>query len=63
MGVETSIPPKMITPAAPAKPAAWSPLLNIVLVIATIGVLAGGGFIARRWWIQRQNPALFREYD
>jgi hypothetical protein len=44
-------------------PSAPSPLLNIVLIIAAIGMLAGGGFIARRRWIRRQNPALFREYD
>jgi hypothetical protein len=50
-------------PAASPQPAAPSPLLNIVLVIAAIGILAGGGFMARRWWIQRQNPALFREHD
>jgi predicted outer membrane repeat protein len=50
-------------PAASPQPAAPSPLLNIVLVIAAIGILAGGGFMVRRWWIQRQNPALFVEYD
>jgi PKD repeat protein len=49
-------------PAATPQPAAPSPLLNIVLVIAAIGLLAGGGFMARRWWIRRQNPALFEEY-
>ena len=50
-------------PATAPQPAAPSPLLNIVVVIAAIGIFAGGGFMARRWWIRRQNPALFREYD
>jgi hypothetical protein len=56
---QTTAPPA--TPAA--KPSAPSPLLNIVLAIAAIGVLAGGGFMARRWWVRRQNPALFAEDD
>lgn len=51
-------------PAATTVPKSASPLLtNIVLVIAAIGVLGTGGFMARRWWIHRQNPALFEEFD
>ena len=50
-------------PAVTPQPSAPSPLMNVVLVIAAIGILAGGGFMVRRWWIQRQNPGLFREYD
>jgi hypothetical protein len=50
-------------PAASPQPAAPSPLLNIVLVIAAIGILASGGFMVRRWWIQRQNPTLYTGYD
>ena len=49
-------------PAAIPQPAASSPLATIVLIIAAIGVLGAGGFMARRWWIRRQNPALFEEY-
>lgn len=44
--ISTKVPVTTQTTAPPAttsKPAAPSPLLNIVLVIAAIGVLAGGG--------------------
>ena len=49
--------------ATTQQPAAPSPLMNIILVIVAIGILAGGGFMVRRWWIRRQNPALCAEYD
>jgi PGF-pre-PGF domain-containing protein len=52
-------------PASGAGPA--SPFgIPVIAVIAGIGgtvIIAAGGFFARRWWIRRQNPALFKEYD
>jgi len=62
--VKAPVPTQTTAPPAPTpQPAAPSPFLNIVLIIAAIGILAGGGFIVRRWWIRRQNPALFAEYE
>jgi hypothetical protein len=39
------------------------PLATIALVGAGCVVLIGSGWYIRRWWIRRQNPGLFREYD
>ena len=52
-------------PPAPAgAPAGSSPFPVVpVLIIAGCIALIGGGWYARRWWIRRQNPALFAEYD
>ncbi|MFA5267672.1 MAG: PGF-pre-PGF domain-containing protein [Methanoregula sp.] len=61
--IPTAVAKAPVTTQTTAPPAAPSPLMNIVLVIAAIGILTGGGFMVRRWWIRRQNPALFAEYD
>ena len=46
-------------PAAAAQPAAPSPLMVIIPIIAAIGLLGCGGFLVRRWWIRRQiRPCL-----
>ena len=39
------------------------PVLTILAGIGGIAVVAVGAVLIRRWWIRRQNPALFKEYD
>ena len=46
----------------PAGPPGF-PFVTAALTGAGCAVLIGGGWYVRRWWIQRQNPALFRKYD
>ena len=40
-----------------------TPTLAILAGIGGIAVVAVGAVLVRRWWIHRQNPALFKEYD
>ncbi len=54
------------TTAAPVQVPAGSsgfPFMTAALIGAGCIVLIGSGWYVRRWWIRRQNPALFREYD
>ena len=52
-------------PAAGSEPGTspGTPVIPVVTGVAGVGVVGGGGFLVRRWWIQRQNPALFRKYN
>jgi PKD repeat protein len=68
---ETTVPAMLQPVAEPPAPAAAQapagssgfPTVPLVLIVAGCIVLTGAGWYVRRWWIHRQNPALFREYD
>jgi PGF-pre-PGF domain-containing protein len=68
---ETAVPVVQQPAAEPPAPAPASvpagssnfPVMALVLIGAGCIVLTGAGWYVRRWWIHRQNPVLFREYD
>ena len=52
-----------VPPAPVTAPAGGVPLMLIIAgVIGAIAIITGAFFV-RRWWIRRQNPALFRKHD
>jgi PGF-pre-PGF domain-containing protein len=52
-----------IAPTATPSNEPGFPYAAVAVIGAGCVVLIGGGWYVRRWWIRRQNPALFREYD
>jgi len=48
-------------PAPATAPVEEMPLTLIVIGIAGAIAVIAGAFVVRRWWIRRQNPALFED--
>jgi PGF-pre-PGF domain-containing protein len=66
VSIPTAAPEVTRTTAVPAVTGAGSGSSLPVLIIAGVAgivVVIGGALLVRRWWIRRQNPALFRDYD
>jgi uncharacterized delta-60 repeat protein len=53
-----------IVPQAPVTdPVNGTPLTTIIVGFIGASAIIAGAFLVRRWWIRKQNPALFRKYD
>ena len=61
----TTVPVPTETTAVPAVPTGNSgmPVSTVITGAVAIVLIVGGGLLIRRWWIRRQNPALFRDYE
>ena len=61
----TKIPIRTINVSAPVpsnQPDTGIPTATIIVAFVGIVGISCGTFLLRRWWIRRQNPALFRGY-
>lgn len=66
--VTTTVPVPPITPAQPSIvqvffPHQGLPILTVIAWAIVLVVLIVTIWLIRRWWIRRQNPALFRNFD
>jgi PGF-pre-PGF domain-containing protein len=59
----TPTPTQTIAPAPVTPPTTGMPLTTMVMAVVGIIIIVAGAFLVRRWWIRRQNPALFKELD
>ncbi len=50
-----------VPPAASSPPTGGTPLNTMVIAVVGIIVIVVGAFLVHRWWIRKQNPALFKE--
>jgi PGF-pre-PGF domain-containing protein len=66
LSATTPVPTRTTAAPAPVLASAGSfafPVSTVALIGTGCVVLAGAGWWVRRWYIQRQNPTLFRKYN
>lgn len=59
----TPTPAQTTAPVVSTPPTGGIPLTTMVVAVVGIIIIVAGAFLVRRWWIRRQNPALFKELE
>ena len=66
-GITAAVPASVTPPRSPVMeiffPSQGIPLVTIVAWVAVLVIIVICVLLIRRWWIRKQNPALFRRYD
>ena len=59
----TPTPTKTVAPVPTAPPTGGLPTTTIIIAIVALIIIVAGAFLVHRWWVRRQNPALFKDLE